>query len=446
MNPYKPISVCQLSLARHWGGAETVARSLNDSVNQSGHAGWHMVGLPDRSEQAIYLDHSKYLKWPESWAAGCIARHNPSINAKSKLVRLSALALGRPGEAFKRLLGSDQCSAPGSSHLSSFLGRVPDIIHLHAMQGRFFDLRSLPSLSRQSTIFLTLHDMWMFTGGCHHSLGCHGFQSECGNCPMLKRISPLGVDRTKHNLKMKEKVYENTKIRIAAPSQWLLDLALKSVIAQSIECEQDAKVIANGVNVDMFCPGDQENARQTTGLAADAIVLLHVARGIRGHPFKDYQTLRKAMVILGSRLKQPVRLLILGDTVPDERFGCARISGIEFTQDPEKIVALYQAADIYVHPARAENLPISIAEAMACGLPVVATKAGGIPEMIDDGVSGVLVEPEMPADLAMAIESLICDPQSRCALGKASRAKACVCFNIQTQNAKYIDWYESAMA
>jgi glycosyltransferase involved in cell wall biosynthesis len=81
-------------------------------------------------------------------------------------------------------------------------------------------------------------------------------------------------------------------------------------------------------------------------------------------------------------------------------------------------------ADLYIQPSRGEMFGMAAAEAMALGLPVVASRVGGLAELISDGSTGVLVEPGQPAALAGAIQALLADPERGRRLGAAARARA----------------------
>ncbi len=85
---------------------------------------------------------------------------------------------------------------------------------------------------------------------------------------------------------------------------------------------------------------------------------------------------------------------------------------------------LLKAADFFVYPSRAEAFGISIVEAMAAGLPVIATAVGGIPEIVEDGVSGLLVPPQDAQALAGAIERLVEHPEERAAIGARAHERA----------------------
>jgi colanic acid/amylovoran biosynthesis glycosyltransferase len=88
-----------------------------------------------------------------------------------------------------------------------------------------------------------------------------------------------------------------------------------------------------------------------------------------------------------------------------------------------RIRELYAAADVFCLPSFAEGVPVVLMEAMATGLPVVTTRIMGIPELVEDGVAGVLVAPGRSGELADALEALAGDPTRREAMGRAGRAK-----------------------
>jgi glycosyltransferase involved in cell wall biosynthesis len=96
-----------------------------------------------------------------------------------------------------------------------------------------------------------------------------------------------------------------------------------------------------------------------------------------------------------------------------------------------QLIELYAQATIFVAPSFYESFGISILEAMACGLPVVATTAGGIPEVVEDGVTGLLVPPGDPQALAQAATSLLRDPALRQRMGQAGRERVLSSFTVE---------------
>lgn len=105
-----------------------------------------------------------------------------------------------------------------------------------------------------------------------------------------------------------------------------------------------------------------------------------------------------------------------------ERLGLDHDVEFAGVADAEMLAKHYRSADVFVLPSKREGLPMALLEAMAFGLPVVTTPVGGIPDIVDDGVTGILVEPSNVAAIAAAIELLARDPERRSSMGRAARA------------------------
>ena len=102
---------------------------------------------------------------------------------------------------------------------------------------------------------------------------------------------------------------------------------------------------------------------------------------------------------------------------------------------------MLRAADVFVHPSRLEGLPLAILEAMAAGLPVVASSVGGIPEAVVDGETGVLVPPGDPSALAAALLRVLESPDKGAALGARGHARARAEFSLERMTERYRDLY-----
>ena len=106
---------------------------------------------------------------------------------------------------------------------------------------------------------------------------------------------------------------------------------------------------------------------------------------------------------------------------------------------------MLNAADFFVLPSDIEGLPLSILEAMAHGLPIVASNVGGIPEIIQHDINGLLVPAGDHAALSAAIRRVATDPVLRCRLGDAARERANVTFSLSTMVGKYDQVYDEAL-
>ena len=103
---------------------------------------------------------------------------------------------------------------------------------------------------------------------------------------------------------------------------------------------------------------------------------------------------------------------------------------------------VFSQADIFIYPSYYEGMPMAVIEAMACGLPIIATRVGGLPDLVVEGVNGILVEPGMPEQLATALCQLIDDREKCASMGKESSRIAGDKFDIEQHVAQLIDIYK----
>ena len=116
-----------------------------------------------------------------------------------------------------------------------------------------------------------------------------------------------------------------------------------------------------------------------------------------------------------------------------------------YVNDEQRIVDVYHAADVFVLPSLSENLPNTIMEAMACGVPCVAFKVGGIPEEIDHLKNGYVAAYRDAADLAKGIAWVLQEADYE-SLSEQAVHKVTQCYSQQSVAIKYLDVYQQAMA
>lgn len=205
------------------------------------------------------------------------------------------------------------------------------------------------------------------------------------------------------------------------------------------------EVIHNGI--DPGPPPDRParaRARQLLDLPADAQILGSVARF---DPVKQLPTMIEAFAEIAAVTPRAV-LVLVGD-------GPARASLTQRTRDRPELAGrvrflghrddvrqLLPAFDIYLNSSETEGLSVTILEAMATALPVVATRVGGTPELVADGVTGILVPPRDPTALGDAAAALLSDPERMCLLGTAGRARLEAHFTIGAMTQAYLRLYE----
>jgi glycosyltransferase involved in cell wall biosynthesis len=210
-------------------------------------------------------------------------------------------------------------------------------------------------------------------------------------------------------------------------------------------------VIHNGIELSrVAAPSGPEVAalRRELDLGDDVAVLSVVARL---HPEKGQEYLFRALPQLLAETGGRLRLLVAGTGPFREAYerevsalgveGAVRFLG--FRTDVARILA---ASDVVVLPSLAEAFGLVLAEAMAMRRAVVATRVGGVPEIVQDGVSGILVPPGSPKALADAISSLLRDPLRREQLGEAGRRRVVETFRFETMMKRYEALYEALLS
>jgi len=167
-------------------------------------------------------------------------------------------------------------------------------------------------------------------------------------------------------------------------------------------------VVPNVVDLEVFRPaGESDGARSATSDAPRLVV----ARNLE--PVYDVATALRALARI--RVKAPRAHMSVAGSGPERARLEALASelglqgAVTFTGRLEnhEMVGLYRGASVVLNPSRVDNMPISILEALACGVPVVSTNVGGIPDLVSDGRTALLVPPEDPEAMAAATVSLL---------------------------------------
>ena len=208
-------------------------------------------------------------------------------------------------------------------------------------------------------------------------------------------------------------------------------------------------LIPNGVATDMFIPdpATRQRMREELGTEPQTIVFVHVGRFAA---VKNHEMLVAAFAQLHSLESVPMELWLVGEgDLLETAQQQARTLGIEnrvrFLGVRSDIPDLLRAADVFVFPSRWEGNPLSVMEAMATGLPVIATAVGGVPELVEDGVSGILIPNEDRDALVAAMQRMVEQPDLRVQMGQAARCRAVERFDIRQTVRAYEALYEEIL-
>jgi glycosyltransferase involved in cell wall biosynthesis len=218
-----------------------------------------------------------------------------------------------------------------------------------------------------------------------------------------------------------------------------MDKVNASILAPAV---RESRVIPYGIDLSVFRPGDKLAARAALGLPEKSHIVLFAAHRIRTNIWKDYETMRAAIELVASELKeQPLTFVALGEDAPPEQLGNAEIRFFPFRRDVKDVARFYQAADVYLHGARIDTFPNAVLEALACGTPVVATAVGGIPEQINEGRTGFLVPPADAAAMANRIVQAL-DKETNQRLSGAAAEEASKRFALERYVEDHLRWYK----
>jgi len=436
--------ILQVNTADRGGGAESSARFLGEAFRARGHAAWLAVGSKRSRDPNVFeipvrplpTLAGRLLQRLERLVRGGGA---PGLPARQRLARWLGI-LADPQRLRDWRAGLEDFHFPGSRELLALPPAPPDLVHCHNLHGWYFDLRQLPELSRRVPVILNLRDAWLLTGHCAYFMDCGRWRHGCGECPDLSLYPWLWRDGTARNWQRKAEIYAASRLYVTAPSHWLLDCAEAAMLHGA-----RTRVIPNGIDLQVFRPGDQAQARAALGLPADARILLFAASGARTNVFKDYPTMEAAACRIADGAKTAKTVFVcLGAPRGRRQFGSLQVRYVPFEPDRQRVARYYQAADVYLHAVRAEAFGKTVTEAMACGTPVVASRVGGIPEQVVDGCTGFLVPVGDPAAMAARTEQLLLKPElrARCSEAAAARAQA---FGLDRQVHGFLAWYEEIM-
>ncbi len=320
-----------------------------------------------------------------------------------------------------------------------------DVIHLHWVNQGMLSLRGIGKiLNSGKPVVWTMHDMWPATGICHYPRSCSAFRNGgCHDCQYLPG-NGSAHDLSYRVWKHKAALLRSRNVIFVTCSRWLRSAVSGSQLLGGKQIVN----IPNPIDMREFTPKDKSEARMRLSLPLDKRLVLFVSQRIT-EPRKGMEYMMQACGRLAEEhpdMKQSMGVVILGGH-SDEYEGRLPfdVYPIGYVSDPEKIVDVYNSADVFVLPSLEDNLPNTIMEAMACGVPCVGFNVGGIPEMIDHRKNGYVAAYKNADDLAEGMRWILQEADygalSRAAVGKVSSS-----YSQQSVALKYIEVYNQALA
>lgn len=338
-------------------------------------------------------------------------------------------------------LGLNDVHRISSGRLSRLeIFKQADIVHFHGTHSGFLSYLALPQLTRDKPAVFTLHDMWCLTGHCAYSIDCERWKNGCGSCPYPEAYPPVRKDATHIEWKLKRWSYDRSKINIICVSSWLAELARQSILHR-----HPVYHIPNGISLQDFVPQSRIVTRKALGIPAEKKVLMFSATEI-ANKIKGADILVAALKDLAKQKKKDILMICMGNGSRD----IFKEIGIEaaylgYLVNARLKALVYSAADLFVLPTRADNLPLVIQESMACGTPVVSFRVGGVPDLVRHGETGYLAEPEDAADLRKGITQLLADEVLRSKMADSSWRIAAQEYSLELQAKRHLQLYRKLL-
>ena len=399
------MNILQINTVDTKGGAAKVAYSLKKELEKMGHETSMFVGRKYSDEKNI-----KILNDVRSFSG----------KARKKLAYWLANDID--------IFSSDHI-------LKTPEFKSADIVHCHNLHGNYFNLGTLEKMSAIKPVVWTLHDMWPITAHCAHAFDGKINEKGFFACPALGILPAIAWHNEKYLEKRKVGIYKNSNFHIVTPSKWLANK-----VAQSILGNKPLSVIHNGIDTNIFKPlrSDLNLLRSDLGLPTNKRIILVVAKGGASNPWKGGNYAQEAI----QAFRGDSRAFFVdlgGDTGQDS----PTLKTVGYVADQGTLAKYYSAADILLYPSIADNCPLVVLEAQACGLPVVSFATGGIPELVDHQKTGYIARYKDIADIITGIQWMLSrSPAELATMREAAIAKIHSDFTLEKMTDQYLNLYK----
>ena len=383
---YNGMRVLIVNTSERTGGAAVAANRLMEALNNNGVKAKMLVRDKESTNLSVCaLPQTWQLRWHFLWERLCIWLH-----LRLKREHLFEIDIAN--------CGTDITSLPEF--------KEADIIHLHWINQGMLSLNGIRRILQSGKpVVWTMHDIWPATAICHLTMGCRHFETQCQNCRLLPGGGSAN-DLSTRIWKRKQQMLEGKRLTFVTCSQWLGGEARKSALLS----QQDITTIPNPIDTHRYCPSDKKKARQLLGLPVDGHIILFASQRVT-NPNKGMQYLTEACRLMANEHPDccdNTAIAILGGHAEEIANQLPfPTHALGYVNDEQRIATVYNASDVFVLPSLSENLPNTIMEAMACGVPSVGFRVGGIPEMIDHQQNGYVANFRDAADLAKGIHYVL---------------------------------------
>ena len=319
-----------------------------------------------------------------------------------------------------------------------------DVIHLHWVNQGMLSLKGIRKILRSGKpVVWTMHDLWPATAICHYARGCQYYKTRCGHCQLL----PGGGSKNDLSVQIwnrKASMLRAGNIFFVTCSKWLEGEARQSALLKG----QQVTTIPNAIDTRVFRPMDKKEARRKMGLPEQGNIILFVSQRVTDER-KGISYLIEAvkhLVADDPSLQENTSIAILGGHAEEVAHQlCLPVHALGYVNDEQTIVSVYNAADVFVTPSLEDNLPNTIMESLACGVPCVGFAVGGIPEMIDHKKNGYVAACRQSDDLAKGLRWVLLEADKE-SLHQQALHKVSLNYSQSRVALRYVEVYHQVIA
>jgi glycosyltransferase involved in cell wall biosynthesis len=285
----------------------------------------------------------------------------------------------------------------------------PDIIFV-LFAKEFLNAKNIYELDQRThaIIFWLMYDMAPFTGGCHYSWECKGYQNNCGTCPGLYSSDPN--DLTYENLLFKRNYINKTNIQIITASEWQYRQAKNSSLFRNKPIHK----ILLSIDPSVFKPINKEEIRLKFGIPSEKKVVFFGSVGLTderkgiSYLIESLKILKEKTTSTNPEIEKDILLLIAGDRFEGIADSLSfRYLYLGLLNNTFGIASAFQAADVFVCPSVEDSGPMMINQSIMCGTPVVSFEMGVALDLVETGKTGYKAKIKDSFDMAQGIYDIL---------------------------------------
>lgn len=269
------------------------------------------------------------------------------------------------------------------------LNKIPrniDLIFVLFYQG-FMNFASFLKINEKYNVpfVFWMMDMAAFTGGCHYSWNCQGYMKECGNCPAL--FSKEEEDLSHRNLLFKKNVIKRMEVTAMVLSEY----QRKQVLNSSLFSKKQVNLLRFYINLDKYSPTLNKIELSNRLKINSSKVFLFVASFIEEYR-KGFSQFYNVLEKMDPVLNESITVILVGSSnnVYGKEFKTIKVIQTSNIQDRSTIIDYYRGSTFTVIPTLMDSGPLTVAESLACGTPVITYRMGVGDDVIENGKNGFI--------------------------------------------------------